>query len=173
MVRVNCQNGDGGGSWVGEPLSEHLKNPKLSHEKGSEILPEVFEPLFCGSEFKIPPNFPQNCPPQIFYIIHRRASAGAQGEPTTENNSRGVSLRKTLSKGGGKLMGGEKHTIRPLPQKQFWNPPPMIRSPPPGLFTPCHFLRRNGHRPDHSHFLRPPKLVLEGRHSIVCFPPQI
>ena len=30
------------------------------------------------------------------------------------------------------------------------------------MFTPCHFLRGNGHRPDLSHFLSPPKLALEG-----------
>ena len=45
--------------------------------------PEFFEPLFCGSE-KFPQNsslnFPQNFPPQNQNKIHRRASAGAQGE---------------------------------------------------------------------------------------------
>ena len=55
------------------------------------------------------------------------------------------------------------------PPKRFWTLPPMIRPPPPRLFTPCHFLRGNEHRPDESHFLRPPKLVWRGR-SIVPSP---
>ena len=50
-----------------------------SHEECSKFFPEMFEPLFCGSEKsrKFPPNFPQNCPPKILKN-HRRASAGAQ-----------------------------------------------------------------------------------------------
>ena len=38
---------------------------EFSHEKCSEIFPENFEPLFCGSEKipgKFPPNFPLNFP---------------------------------------------------------------------------------------------------------------
>ena len=38
---------------------------EFSYEKCSEIFPEIFEPLFCGSEKipgKFPPNFPQNFP---------------------------------------------------------------------------------------------------------------
>ena len=37
----------------------------------------------------------------------------------------------------------------------------MIRFPPPVCFRPVVFLRGNRHRPGKSHFLRPPKLVLE------------
>ena len=59
---------------------------EFSYEKCSEIFPEIFEPLFCGSEKipgKFPPNFPQNFPnfpAKNQKKIHRRASAGAQGE---------------------------------------------------------------------------------------------
>ena len=38
---------------------------EVSYEKCSEIFPEIFEPLFCGSEKipgKFPPNFPLNFP---------------------------------------------------------------------------------------------------------------
>ena len=38
----------------------------------------------------------------------------------------------------------------------------MIRFPPPVCFRPVVFLRGNRHRPGISHFLRPPKLLLEG-----------
>ena len=49
----------------------------------------------------------------------------------------------------------------------------MIRSPPlcSRGSRPVIFLRGNGHRPDESHFLRPPKLVLEGA-LFGTFPPQ-
>ena len=48
----------------------------------------------------------------------------------------------------------------------------MIRFPPPPPFCSRNviLLRGNGHRPDKSHFLRPPKLGLEG-HFKVRFPP--
>ena len=65
------------------PFSSH----EFSYEKCSEIFPEIFEPLFCGSEKipgKFPPNFPlnfPNFPAKIKKKLHRRASAGAQGEP--------------------------------------------------------------------------------------------
>ena len=44
-------------------------------------------------------------------------------------------------------------------------------SPPP-LVTPCHFLRGIGHGPDQSHFLSPPKLILEGVLYGTSPPPQ-
>ena len=59
---------------------------EFSDEKCSEIVPEMFEPLFCGSEKipgKFPPKFPlnfPNFPAKNQKKIHRRASAGAQGE---------------------------------------------------------------------------------------------
>ena len=59
---------------------------EFSYEKCSEIFPEIFEPLFCGSEKipgKFPPNFPlnfPNFPAKNQKKIHRRASAGSQGE---------------------------------------------------------------------------------------------
>ena len=58
------------------------------------------------------------------------------------------------------------------PQKRSWTPPLMIRFPPPSLCSlPIILLRGNGHRPDKSHFLRPPKLVLEGA-LYSTFPPK-
>ena len=54
------------------------------------------------------------------------------------------------------------------PQKRFWTPPPTYDTPSP-LFV--HALRSgNGHRPHQSHFVRPPKLVLEGA-LYSMFPP--
>ena len=61
---------------------------------------------------------------------------------------------------GGNSGEGKTYHKAP-PPKRFWTPRTYDTFPPP-LFTPCHFLRGNGHRPDKSHFLRPPKLVLEG-----------
>ena len=60
---------------------------------------------------------------------------------------------------------GEGRTYNKTPpQKRFWNPPPppMIRFPPPVCSRAVIFLRGNGHKPDQSHFLSPPRLVLEG-----------
>ena len=59
---------------------------EFSRDKCSEIFPEYFEPLFRGSEKtrKIPAKFPANFPPPQ-KTIHRRASAGAQGEKFKEN----------------------------------------------------------------------------------------
>ena len=67
--------------------------------------------------------------------------------------------RKT--KGGGNSGEGKTYHKTP-PQKRFWTPPLMIRFPPPLCLRNVVLLRGNGHRPDKSHFLRPPKLVLEG-----------
>ena len=67
-----------------------------------------------------------------------------------------------------------KHTIKLLPKDGFGPPPPNYGTfSPPRLFTPCHFLRGNGHRPDQSHFLSSPKLVLEGAlNGTFSSPPQ-
>ena len=63
---------------------------------------------------------------------------------------------------GGNSGEGKTYHKSP-PQKRFWTPPTYDTDFPPPLFTQCHFLLRgNGDRPDKSHFLRPPKLVLEG-----------
>ena len=65
---------------------DFFSSHEFSYEKCSEIFPEMFEPLFCGSEKipgKFPPNFPlnfPNFPAKNQKKIHRRASAGAQGE---------------------------------------------------------------------------------------------
>ena len=45
--------------------------------------------------------------------------------------------------------------------------------PPPFCSRNVILLRGNGHRPDKSHFLRPPKLVLEGVLYGTFFPPKI
>ena len=72
----------------------------FSCEKCSEIFPEIFEPLFCGSEQipgKFPPNFPlnfPNFPAKNQKKIHRRASAGAQGERRRALKKRGRVLKK-------------------------------------------------------------------------------
>ena len=62
---------------------------EFSHEKCSEFCPEIFEPLFCGSEkipTKFPPNFPPNFPPQNLKKNHRffRVS-GSVGAPPGHN----------------------------------------------------------------------------------------
>ena len=73
---------------------------------------------------------------------------------------------------GGVENSGEGKTYHKTPsQKRFWTPPPPKNGldpptydtfSPPVCFRPAVFLRGNGHRPGKSHFLRPPKLVLEG-----------
>ena len=58
---LTAQNGDGGGSCVGDVcrvnFARKIISPsyEFSYEKCSDIFPEIFEPLFCGSE-KIPEN---------------------------------------------------------------------------------------------------------------------
>ena len=48
-----------------------------------------------------------------------------------------LSVMGQRNKGGWKTQGRGKHTIKPLP-KNGSGPPPMTRSPPLPLFTPCH-----------------------------------
>ena len=75
------------------------------------------------------------------------------------------------TKGGGELRGAENIPSSPSP-KTVLDPPLMIRFPPPLCSRPVILLRGNGHRPDKSHFLRPPKLVLEGAlYSTFPLPP--
>ena len=70
---------------------------------------------------------------------------------------------------GGGLRGGETYHKTP-PKKRFWIPPLMIRFPP-FCSRPVIFLRGNGHRPDESHFLRPPKLSEGALYGM--FPPPL
>ena len=81
-------------------------------------------------------------------------------------------LAQRKTKGGGNSGEGKTYHKAP-PQKRFWTPPLMIRFPPPPCSRPVIFLRGNGHRPDESHFLRPPKLVLEGALYGTFSPPKI
>ena len=71
------------------------------------------------------------------------------------------------AKGGG-TQGRGKHTINPLPKNGFG--PPHLWYDFPLCSRNVILLRGNGHRPDKSHLLRPPKLVLEGVHY-GTFPP--
>ena len=76
--------------------------------------------------------------------------------------------RKT--KGGANSGEGKTYHKSP-PQKRFWTPPTYDTISPPPCSGNVILLRGNGHRPDKSHFLRPPKLVLEGVLYGTFFPP--
>ena len=77
---------------------------------------------------------------------------------------------------GGKLRRGENsgegktYNKNPSP-KTVWDPRTYEMFPPPISSHPVILLRGNGHRPDESHFLRPPKLVWEGALYIIFDPP--
>ena len=101
---------------------------------------------------------------------------------TARGSCKNAVLRRVLrevffqreTKGGGKLReGGGEHTIKPLPKNGF-GPPTYDTIPPPLCSRSVILLRGNGHRPDKSHFLRPPKVVLEGAlYSTFPPPPKI
>ena len=76
------------------------------------------------------------------------------------------------NKGGGNSGEGKTYH-KTSPPKRFWTPPLMIGFPPPLCSRNVILLRGNGHRPDESHFLRPPKLVLEGALYSTCSPQKI
>ena len=80
-----------------------------------------------------------------------------------------TSQRKTK---GGENSGEGKHTINPLP-KTALDPPTSDTISLPLCSRNVILLRGNGHRPDKSHFLRPPKLVLEGVLYGTFSPPKI
>ena len=79
--------------------------------------------------------------------------------------------RKT--KGGGETQGRGKHTIKPLPKNSFGPPHLRYDFPPPLCSRNVILLRGNGHRPDKSPFLRPPKLGLRGAPYSTFSPPKI
>ena len=81
-----------------------------------------------------------------------------------------ILLRKT--KGGGNLGGRGKHTIKPLPKDGF-GPPTYDTFSPPVCSRHVIFLRGNGHAPDQSHCLSPPKPGFGG-HALyyVCATPK-
>ena len=74
---------------------------------------------------------------------------------------------------GGETQGRGKHTINPLPKNGFGPPHLWYDFPPPLCSRNVILLRGNGHRPDKSHFLRPPKLGLEGVLYGTFSPPKI
>ena len=79
-----------------------------------------------------------------------------------------ASQRKTK---GGENSGGGKTYHKSPPQKRFWTPHLWYDFPPPLCSRNVILLRGNGHRPDKSRFVRPPRLVLEGC-FMVRFPPK-
>ena len=77
--------------------------PRISYEKCSEIFPEFFEPLFCGSEkipWKFPPNFPLNFPNSLRKI--------KKNSPTSFCRSAG----RTISVGFLTRITGKKAKVR-------------------------------------------------------------
>ena len=81
-----------------------------------------------------------------------------------------VPFESEKDKGRGENSGEGKTYHKAPPQKRFLNPPLMIRSPPPcshAVIFPFS-LEQTGHRPDESHFLRPPK---PGPHCSTFPPP--
>ena len=81
-------------------------------------------------------------------------------------------LCKELSPKTGHFVREQGGNIRlnPFPKTVSDYAPPMIR-PPSVCPRRVIFLRGNRHRPDESHFLRPPKLVLEGALCSTIPPP--
>ena len=76
-------------------------------------------------------------------------------------------------KGGWKTQGRGKTYHKTPPQRQFWKPPPPTydKFSPSVCSRPVMLLGGNGHRPDQSDFLGPPKLVLEGALYSTFSPP--
>ena len=68
---------------------------------------------------------------------------------------------KVREKQRGGTQGSGKHTIRPSPKTVLDPPTHDTISPPPLCSRNVILLTGNWHRPDKSHFLRPPKLGLE------------
>ena len=95
-----------------------------------------------------------------FGLIFRTLMRGLMDSPNE---------RKTKGGGGVKLRRGENTPQDPSP-KTVLDPPTYEI---PICSRPVIFLRGNGHRPDESHFLRPPKLVLEPQGGTLqyVFPP--
>ena len=77
------------------------------------------------------------------------------------------------NKGGWKTQGRGKAYHKTPPRKRFWTPPAYDTFPPPLCSRNVIFFGGNGHRPDKSQFLRPPKLVLQGALYGTLSPPKI
>ena len=98
----------------------------------------------------------------------RKHAQNIVNEKATKN---GEVLYSERNEGGWKTQGRGKHTIKPLPKNGFGAPPPTDDTiSTPLCSRPVILLRGNRHRPDKSHFLRPPKVVLEGA-LYSTFPP--
>ena len=121
--------------------------PRIFLRKMLRNFPEIFEPLFCGSEKnprKIPSKFPttfSKFPCEKSKKNHRRASAGAQGERMT-----------------------------PLPKVRFKTPLVRYAFHPPQVSALCLSCTKIHDRADQKLFWRGPKIFGRAR-SLVRFPP--
>ena len=97
---------------------------------------------------------PRN-PRNIHHFAWARGWEDRQGD-------RPMSQVREKQGGGGGNSGEGKTYHKSPPQKRFWTPPLMIRFPPPLCSRNVILLRGNGHRPDKSHFLRPPNWFWRG-----------
>ena len=106
----------------------------------------------------LPPH--QTGPPRPGLPEHCKKSQGGWGEEGRERAGRewlwleGRVLQLQWGMGG----GPSKHQLGPDPHLGT----PIYDTFPPVCSLPVTFLRRNGHRPGESHFLRPPKLGFGG-----------
>ena len=95
----------------------------------------------------------------------------AISSPRVAGGKKSMDMRLFREKQRGVENSGEGKAYHETPpQKRFWTLLPMIRFPPPLCSRHVILLRENGRRPDKSHFLRPPKVVLEGS-LYSTFPP--
>ena len=102
----------------------------------------------------------EDVPHKICKSKKRNSPRGSAGVATLTNGDARFGALSEKNKGGWKTQGRETYHKTPS-QKRFWTPPQHDTFPPPAWFRPVVFLRGNRHRPVKSHFLGPPKLVLE------------
>ena len=110
--------------------------------------------------------------PFFFFVPHKlRSYLRFQCTSDLASLPQGQRVASEKNKRGGELREG-KTCHKTLPQKRFWTPPHLWYDFPPAPLCSRNviLLRGNGHRPDKSHFLRPPKLGLE-RALYSTFPP--
>ena len=85
----------------------------------------------------------------------------------------GEALFQRLTKGGELRNSGEGKTYQKAPPQKWFGSPPLMMISPPLCSRNVILLRGNGHRPDKSHFLRPPKLGSNGALYSTFSPPNI